>query len=249
MASDSSSALAASITGERLERRLPRALRIRLGGFLPPHVGRGRRPQGLRQQALAAVAAPPSLPTASRVMPMRVNKACMANCGCPDAGAMRLLSSPAISFHDSSSRSVSRPGSTTAPWGSRAIVAMSSAVAGIEPVEPAAITGASVLRASRAASALINASRRSTASMMPRSFKISGQAWCAICRNFERAAANIRRGRPAPDSSSRSHGTPRVVMSSISRARSSASAQAVAGVWATSGAPLSRAARARWPMW
>ena len=95
------------------------------------------------------------LATASRVMPMRVSNACMANCGCPDAGAMRLLSSPAISLHDSSSRSVSRPGSTTAPCGSRAMVAISSAVAGIEPVEPAAITGASVLRASRAASALI----------------------------------------------------------------------------------------------
>ncbi len=40
-----------------------------------------------------------------------------------------------------SSRSVSSPGSTTAPCGSLAIVASSAAVAGIEPVEPAAITG------------------------------------------------------------------------------------------------------------
>ena len=38
---------------------------------------------------------------------------------------------------------MSRPGSTTAPCGSLAMVASSSAVAGIEPVEPAAITGPS----------------------------------------------------------------------------------------------------------
>ena len=49
----------------------------------------------------------------------------------------------------SASRSVSRPGSTTAPCGSLAMVAISSAVAGIEPVEPAAITGPSVCAASR----------------------------------------------------------------------------------------------------
>ena len=45
-------------------------------------------------------------------------------------------------FHASSSSSVSRPGSTTAPRGRPAMVARSRAVAGIEPVEPAAITGA-----------------------------------------------------------------------------------------------------------
>ena len=41
------------------------------------------------------------------------------------------------------------------------MVAISSAVAGIEPVEPAAITRPSVLRAEPRASALISASRRS----------------------------------------------------------------------------------------
>ena len=56
---------------------------------------------------------------------------------------------PAIRSQDSASRSVSRPGSTTAPCGSLAMVAISSAVAGIEPVEPAAITGPSVCAASR----------------------------------------------------------------------------------------------------
>ena len=43
--------------------------------------------------------------------------------------------------HPSSSRCISRPGSTTAPFGKKAIVLSSSAVAGIDPVEPAAITG------------------------------------------------------------------------------------------------------------
>ena len=38
---------------------------------------------------------------------------------------------------------MSRPGSTTAPCGSSAMVASSVAVAGIEAVEPAAITGPS----------------------------------------------------------------------------------------------------------
>ena len=55
------------------------------------------------------------LSTAARVTPMRASSACIANCGCPGAGAIFLFSSPAISCHDASSRSVSRPGSTTVP--------------------------------------------------------------------------------------------------------------------------------------
>ncbi len=72
----------------------------------------------------------------------------MANCAWPAAGRPSWLSSPslpAISAHEASSSVVSRPGSTTAPCGSLAMVASSLAVAGIEPVEPAAITGASEL--------------------------------------------------------------------------------------------------------
>ncbi len=64
------------------------------------------------------------------------------------------------------------------------MVAISSAVAGIEPVEPAAITGASVRRASRAASALISASRRAAGSIQPRSRSSTGQFSRAICKNF-----------------------------------------------------------------
>ena len=161
----------------------------------------------------------------------------MANCGCPDDGADPLLSSAPIIRHASSSRSVSRPGSTTAPCGSLAMAAINSAVAGIEPVEPAAITGPSFLRASRAASALIKASRRCIASIQPRSSRTSGHLLRAICKNRSVSCQYLSNS-SGTRLSRRSHGTPRVVMSSIKRARSSASAQAAAGVCATSGTPL-----------
>jgi hypothetical protein len=48
---------------------------------------------------------------------------------------------PPIVSQEASSRSMSRPGSTTAPCGSDAIADSSIAVDGIEAVEPAAITG------------------------------------------------------------------------------------------------------------
>ena len=67
---------------------------------------------------------------------------------------------PRSTDHDRSSSARSRPGSTTAPLGRRAIADSSSAVAGIEPVEPAAITGPMAgARASRAASRRISALR------------------------------------------------------------------------------------------
>ena len=69
----------------------------------------------------------------------------MANCGWP----WLCSASSAIVDQVASSRSVSRPGSTSAPCGSFAMVASSSAVAGIEPVEPAAITGPDVVREPR----------------------------------------------------------------------------------------------------
>ena len=215
-----------------------------------PQLGRGRRPQRFRQQAARGRSRlPASRPLRARSRCGRAAPAC-ANCGWPGAGAIPLPSSPAISRHDSSSRSVSRPGSTTAPCGSRAMVAINSAVAGIEPVEPAAITGPSVLRASRAVSALISASRRSAGFDATAFVQGSlGHASRAICRNFS-VSCQYRSNMSGTRPSSRSHDTPRVVMSSISRARSSASAQAAAGVCATSGA----AARAvqfgrRSPIW
>jgi hypothetical protein len=63
------------------------------------------------------------------------------------------------------------------------MVAISSAVAGIDPVEPAAITGPSVWAASRAASALIKASRLVAGSVAPSSARMFGQVSRAIFRN------------------------------------------------------------------
>ena len=86
----------------------------------------------------------------------------MEYCGWPIAGAPAPWAAPSgapeISDQDGSSRSVSRPGSTTAPCDSLATVAISAAVEGIEPVEPAMITGASLL-AKRSASAAMSRSR------------------------------------------------------------------------------------------
>ena len=133
---------------------------------------------------------------------------------------------------------MSRPGRTTAPRGCLAIAASNIAVAGMEPVEPAAITGASDA-ASRAVSAAINLSRRSAGSMAARSFRICGQVLRKICRRpSDFCQYSSRSGRSARTNSSiLSQPTSRVVMSSISRARSSASAIAAAGVLATSGVP------------
>ena len=169
----------------------------------------------------------PSATTSSRAMPMRASSACMANCGWPAAGAPScVLSSslPAISAQEASSRSVSRPGSTTAPCGSLAMVASSLAVAGIEPVEPAAITGAS-LPASRLASASISRSRRSAGSMAPRSRAQRRPGLARDLQEFAARAANRGRDRPAPARRAGPRRTCRVVMSSIRRARSSASAE------------------------
>ncbi len=100
-------------------------------------------------------------------------------------------------FHVASSRSVSRPGSTSAPCGSFAMVASSVAVAGIEPVEPAAITGP-VPAASRFASAAISMSRRSAGSMRPFSARIAGQCCADELQEVERELPVAGRARPAP---------------------------------------------------
>ena len=63
------------------------------------------------------------------------------------------------------------------------MVAINPAVAGIEPVEPATITGPSVLAASRAASASISASRRAAGSMAPWAARMLGHCSRAILRN------------------------------------------------------------------
>ncbi len=92
---------------------------------------------------------------------------------------------------------MSRPGSTTAPCGSLAMVSSSLAVAGIEPVEPAAITGAS-LPASRLASASISRSRRSAASMAPRSSTQRRPGLACDLQESQRQLPIVDRDRRAP---------------------------------------------------
>ncbi len=117
----------------------------------------------------------PNISTSSRRRPNRSSSACIANCGWFDAGGVANFPCasrmPPIVPHDSSSRSVSSPGSTTAPCGSFATAGRNLAVAGIEPVEPAAITGLWECAVSRAASAEINRSRRAAGSILPISFR------------------------------------------------------------------------------
>ena len=154
----------------------------------------------------------------------------MANCGWlwPLSGSAVMLAQV------SSSRSVSSPGRTTAPCGRPAMVASRVAVAGMEPVEPAAITGAALL-ASRAASAAISLSRRSAGSRWPFSSRMAGHCVRMNLRKLSVIAQYLSYS-SGTRSSSRSQLTWRVVMSSINRASSCASASAVAGLLATSGA-------------
>ena len=105
----------------------------------------------------------------------------MANCGCTTAGALFSSAPAAIMRQDSSSSTVSRLGSTTAPCGCCAIAASSFAVAGIEPVEPAAITG-SLLPARRFISASIRRSRRAAASIAPLFLET---LWPIVARDLE----------------------------------------------------------------
>ena len=93
--------------GKPLERGFDLRLRSRTLASPCQSIGHCRRPQRLGQVALAAVRAPGSASavTASRAIPIRRSSACMANCGCPTAGATtsRPAASrrPAISSHDS----------------------------------------------------------------------------------------------------------------------------------------------------
>ena len=144
MTSASSSALAASITVNPAI-ACSMAWRESFVGEPPaPGGGRGRRPQCFARENFAAVRRGRNerrniVPRDPDAREKRVHRELrMAG------GARRRRRA-----RPSSSRSVSRPGSTTAPRGSVAIVASSFAVAGIEPVEPAAITGG-LVAASRA---------------------------------------------------------------------------------------------------
>ena len=233
MASASSSALAASITAmsaiaasacaaKPASRSRSRHSSLAAAGRSASEVSRSR-PCAVRS---------PSVGTLSRRMPIRVSNAAMANCGCPCAES---VASPLAMIRQvGSSRSVSRPGSTSAPRGSRAMVASSVAVAGIEPVDPAAITGP-LLAARRLASAAISRSRRSAGSMRPRSARMAGQ-FVRMNRRKSSVSSQYLSSSSGTSPSSLPQPTCRVAMSSIRRARSLASAKAVAGLLATSGA-------------
>ena len=130
--------------------------------------------------------------------------------------------------HDRSSSARSSPGRTTAPLGRREITASSSAVAGIEPVDPAAITGPTAgARASRAASMRISALRCAAGLERPRSRSASGQCDVTISR---KSSVTCHQPARLPDASSPSffQSASSVSISSISAARSRASQMASA---------------------
>ena len=153
----------------------------------------------------------------------------MANCGCPAAGGELLFRIAADHVPGCVVEIGVEPGQHHRAMRQRGDGGEQLAVAGIEPVEPAAITGPSAAP-SRSASALISRSRRAAGSILPRSCRIAGQCSRAIFRKSQRAAASNRRPRPAPGRRAGRTDTCRVVRSSISRARSSASASAAAGI-------------------
>ena len=227
IASASISELSAAITASSACRL---AMRASTSGSLQPLMpvrGGGRRPQRLGGQQFAAVrrrraerharrgARCRDDPAAAHASRIADGSTTAAPASCPARpGGRRSATTP------SSSRSVSSPGSTTAPCGSCAMAARKRAVAGIEPVEPAAITGPRGCAASRAASAvdqLVAPHRRFDPAVVPaerpathsraifRKSSVSCQYWSS--------ASGTR-----PSSAFQS--TPRVAMSSISRARS-----------------------------
>ncbi len=143
------------------------------------------------------------------------------NCGWPSTDGSGAVS--AITDHVSSSISRSRPGSTTAPFGNRAITDSNSAVAGTEPVEPAAMTGpfnGTCFR--RAASAWINALRCVAGLERSRSFRSSGHAAVTISRKSSVTCHQLARS-PETRSPSLDQSEPSVSISSINAARSRAS--------------------------
>ena len=89
MASASSSALAASITATFASAGVAR--RSPSSQALPPAIGRAARAAALRRRSARGREARrrQARATSSRAMPMRRSSACMANCGWPKAGASR----------------------------------------------------------------------------------------------------------------------------------------------------------------
>ena len=189
----------------------------------------------------------PRISTSPRLMPKRDSSACIAYCGWLEAGGVVKAPlaplRPPIDRQASSSRSVSRPGSTTAPCGSLATASRNFAVDGIDPVEPAAITGPSDGFVRRSASASIKRSRRAAGSILLVSARKAGQKSRAIFRKSSVCCQYLSNWSGTRRSSAL-QSTSRVTMSSISRARSPASVSVEAGPPTTSGDSTGRLAQA-----
>src|SRR5690606_371426 len=119
-------------------------------------------------------------------------------------------------------------GGAPAPAGRREIAASRRAVAGIEPVEPAAMTGPEGgLRARRSASANMPALRWAAGLERAASASSAGQAWVTISRNSSVTCHQLARS-SGTSAASRAQSAPPVSTSSISAARSRASQSASA---------------------
>ncbi len=174
--------------------------------------GAAHRRGGARARRFPAPARPAASPPRARRR-ARATSRFSAACG------WLSVASP-IASQPASSSVWSRPGRTTAPRSMRAIAARSSAVAGTEPVDPAAITGP-LPAARRTASARISSSRRATGSARPASARYSGQP---TPTNFRNSSVNWnQRAWSSGASFARSSTvTPAAAMSSNRRARSAA---------------------------
>ncbi len=94
-------------------------------------VGAGRSVSRIRACRLSGVPSASQSVTSVRAQPIRSSNCFMPNCGWPGSSRSQL----------SSSKAWSSAGRITEPFGRRAIARSSAAVAGMLPVEPAAITG------------------------------------------------------------------------------------------------------------
>ncbi|MNE28218.1 hypothetical protein D3C80_1216530 [compost metagenome] len=126
------------------------------------------------------------IPTSSRTAPIFFNSFDRPNCEwlrLAGSGLPSKVSSSTVA-HWSSGMDVSRPGSTTVPFGRREIAAISSAAAGTEPVDPATITGPLCSRSPmRRASLLRMAARCLAGEERFSSSSRAGQKALAIFRN------------------------------------------------------------------
>ena len=167
------------------ERRIRMRGKIRTGEPRAPKLGRGGRPERFRREPLAAAWARCGERGDLLARDADSAQECLqGELRMARGGRRRHPSSPPRSAPRWPRRGRCRGrAAPTAPCGSLAMVAISAAVAGIEPVEPAAITGPSVLAASRAASAAISASRRAAGSILPWAARIFGHSTRAIDRN------------------------------------------------------------------